>query len=193
MFKARFAAVIPLSLILAAPSIAGPAEDAAAAYRSGDYETALRLFRELADHGQANAQYNVGVMYAKGRGAPQNDAEALQWFRRAAAQGYAAAQFNLGAEYARGQGVPQNYTEAAKWYEKAASQGFAAAQFNLGGMYGRGEGVPKDPVQGYMWLDLAAAQGDANAAKTRDSIALHMTAEQIAEAQKLARARKPKQ
>src|SRR3954468_412302 len=98
-FKAIFAATI-LVLSFVAPVDAGPIEDAGAAYSRGDYATALRLFRQLADQGRANAQYNLGVMYAKGRGVPENDVEAVKWFRLAADQGYAAAQFNLGAEYA---------------------------------------------------------------------------------------------
>ena len=47
---------------------AGPLEDANAAYNRGDYATALRLLRPLADQGDASAQYNLGVMYDNGQG-----------------------------------------------------------------------------------------------------------------------------
>ena len=53
----------------------------------------------------AQAQYNLGVMYDEGRGVRQDDAEAVRWYRQAAEQGYAAAQYNLGAMYANGRGV----------------------------------------------------------------------------------------
>src|SRR5665811_1932057 len=101
-------AAILLMLSLAAPVVAGPFEDAVAAYGRGDYATALRLFQPLADKGDAVAQLNVGVMYAFGVGVPQNDTEAVKWFRLVADQGRANAQDILGTSYAHGQGVPQD-------------------------------------------------------------------------------------
>jgi TPR repeat protein len=64
-------AVIILVMSLAAPVAAGPWEDARAAYNSGDYATALRLWRPLADQGNAGAQANLGWMYSKGLGVPE--------------------------------------------------------------------------------------------------------------------------
>ncbi|EQD66988.1 Sel1 domain protein repeat-containing protein, partial [mine drainage metagenome] len=61
-----------------------------AAYRSGEYATALADFRAAAGKGVAEAQFGLGLMYDKGHGVPQNYAEALKWYRRAAQQGYAA-------------------------------------------------------------------------------------------------------
>ena len=93
------------------------------AYNRGDYATALRLARQLADRGDAAAQYNLGVMYAKGHGVSQNYGEALKWFHLAADQEYASAQYYLGIMYGNGQGVPQNDAEALKWLRLAADQG----------------------------------------------------------------------
>ena len=81
-----------LGLSLAAPVGAGPLEDAVAAYKRGDYATAVRLFRPLAEQGLAQAQNNLGAMYASGHGMPRDDAEAVTWYRKAADQGYALAQ-----------------------------------------------------------------------------------------------------
>ena len=53
--------------------------------------------RAPAEQGDAEAQFNLGVMYANGRGVPQDDSEAVRWYRLAADQGHAGAQFNLGA------------------------------------------------------------------------------------------------
>ena len=50
-----------------------------------------------------------------------------------------------------------------------------------------GQGVPMDDVRAHMWFNLAAVKGDANAVKSRDLAAKLMNAQQIAEAQKLAR------
>ena len=58
------------------------------------------------------AQYNLGIMYAKGQGVPQDYAEAVKWYRLAADQGIPTAQNNLGFMYAKGEGVPQDYSEA---------------------------------------------------------------------------------
>src|SRR5438309_1536062 len=87
-----FAALI-LMLCMAVPAAAGPLEDAAAADEKGDYATAQRLLRPLADQGNASAQYNLGIMHYTGQGIPQNAAEAAKWFRKAAEQGDEAAQY----------------------------------------------------------------------------------------------------
>jgi TPR repeat protein len=188
--KHTLAAII-LVLSFAAPVAAGPLEDADAAYSRGDYATALRIIRPLAEQDNASAQFRLGVMYGSGDGVPKSDAEQLKWFRRAAYQGDADAQYSLGSMYNLGIGVQQDYAEALKWYRLAADQGRADAQDILGTMYAQGQGVPQDYVRAHMWLNLSAAKGDQDAAKNRDNIAQHMTPAQIAEAQKLAREWKP--
>src|SRR5262249_31902447 len=81
---------------------------------------AVAACRRLAEQGSAGAQLNLGVMYAKGYGVPQDYGETVKWFRKAADQGNAGAQFYLGQMYYIGQGVPQDYAEAVKWYGMAA-------------------------------------------------------------------------
>ncbi len=93
------------------------------AYDSGDYATALRGWRPLAEQGHAKAQFNLGVMYDKGTGVAQDDAEAVRLYRLAAEQGYARAQFNLGTMYDNGEGVAQDDAEAHMWFNLAAAQG----------------------------------------------------------------------
>ncbi len=182
---------IILMLSIAAPVAAGPLEDGQAAYNSGNYATALRLLRPLADQGNAIAQTGLGVMYLGGTGVPQNDTEAAKWFGLAAEQGVPGAQSVLGFMYLNGRGVPQNDAEAVRWLRSAADQGIARAQFLLGDMYSLGHGVPQDYVLAHMWCNLSAGQGEEAAALVRDELAKHMTPEQIAEAQKLAREWKP--
>ena len=91
-----------------------------AAYHRGDYATALREWRPLAEQGSAIAQNNLGLMYSEGKGAPRDYAKAVGWWRKAAEQGYAKAQYNLGVMYDYGKGVPQDYAQAHKWYNLAA-------------------------------------------------------------------------
>jgi TPR repeat protein len=70
---------------------------------------------KAAEQGDAEAQYNVGLMYHTGEGIPQNYTEAVKWYRKAAEQGHAKAQNNLGVMYLRGTGVPANAANAYMW------------------------------------------------------------------------------
>ena len=182
----RTALSVTLSLVLAASAVAGSLDDAFTAVQHGDYLTALRLYRQAADQGSANAQYNLGVMCDRAEGMPKDLEQAARWYRKAADQGDPEAQFNLGVMYERGDGVSKNYEQAVIWYRKAADQGLAYAQANLAGMYGKGHGVPKSYVQAYMWLTLAISQSNVRVSADRDRISSHMTPSQIARAQKLA-------
>jgi TPR repeat protein len=98
------------------------------AYQSGDFATALKEWKPLAEWGIKEVQHNLGFMYEKGKGVTQDYSESLKWYRKAAEQGYAKAQYNLGVAYANGEGVTQDDAEALKWYRKAAEQGLAEAQ-----------------------------------------------------------------
>ncbi len=127
------------TLGLTAPAGAG-LKEGFAAYQRGDYATARREWRPLAEQGVAYAQFNLGFMYHKGRGVPQDYAEAMGWYRKAAEQGLAEAQYNLGVMYDKGEGIPQDYAKAVEWWRKAAEQGYATAQYNIGVMYDEGLG-----------------------------------------------------
>ena len=156
-----------------------------------DYATALREWRPLAEQGDALAQYNLGILYRKGRGVPQDDVQARQWYAKAAAQGLAKAQFNLGTLYFNGEGVPKDYQQALRWFRLAADQGEALAQTKIAIMYDEGQGVPRNIVQAYKWCSLAATNGDKSAPLLRDMLAKQMTPAQIAKAQALAKEWKP--
>ena len=152
----------------------------------GCAESKLDEMKALADQGDADAQYNLGVRYDNGFGVPENDAEAVKWHRRAADQGHAEAQFNLGFMYGTGSGVPENDAEAVKWYRKAAAQGHAEAQNYLGFNYRTGEGVPENNIRAYVWWSMAKTQGHAQAATNIGKLKPKMTPQQIADGQALA-------
>jgi TPR repeat protein len=82
-------AAIPLMLSLAAPLAAGSLEDGYTAYTRGDFATAMRLMRPLADQGDVTAQTVVGLMYYFNYG---DRVTAYMWFNLAAAQGNAFAE-----------------------------------------------------------------------------------------------------
>jgi TPR repeat protein len=87
-----------LAILLASPvpANAGPYEDGIEAAERGDYATALKLWRPLAEQGIGEVQYSLGIMYDNGWGVLEDDAEAAKWYRKAAEQGVAEAQFSLG-------------------------------------------------------------------------------------------------
>ena len=88
----------------------------------------LQELQALANQGDAEAQYELALMYAKGRGVPQDFTKAAGWYRKAAEQGDAKAQHNLGCCYELGKGVRKNLTKAVAWFRKAAEQGYADAE-----------------------------------------------------------------
>ena len=195
-----FATILPL--FIAVSSCSGKYEDAKDAYDKGDFATAYRIFRPLAEQGRADAQFFLGMMYENGQGVPETVPEAAKWYRKAAEQGIAAAQLTLGNMYYKGtfnngQGIPQDYSQAFKWYRRAAEQGLPGSQYNLGIMYAKGHGVPQDYVLAHMWFNLAAsslvgAEDREMAAGNRNDMASNMPPDSIAEAQRMAREWMPK-
>jgi TPR repeat protein len=185
--KMKLSAVLVALWLVPSVTLAQDFDAGLRAAQAGDFETALKEWRPLAEQGNAGAQVNLGKMYAEGLGIPQDYAEAVKWYRLAAEQGISQAQKNLGARYDNGEGVPQDYAEAAKWYRLAAEQGNAAAQNNLGVMYEYGHGLPQDYTTAHMWFNLASANGDNDSGKYRDELAKQMTPQDISEAQRRAR------
>ena len=141
------AAILVLVFAAAAAAQSGGGDQSAPSTESDQ----LRL---AAEQGDADAQFNLGVMYADGEGVPQDYQEAVKWYRLAAEQGYADAQANLGARYDTGRGVSQDYQEAVKWYRLAAEQGYTFAQFNLGSCTPTERAFPRitsRPTSGSTW------------------------------------------
>lgn len=127
-------AVVAL-MLTPAPVAAQDFDAGLEAARKGDFATALREWRPLAEQGDMDAQHSLGLMYHNGDGVVQDHAEAVRWFGMAAEQGRADAQYNLGVMYRTGQGLAQDYVEAINWYRLAAEQGLARALYNLETIY----------------------------------------------------------
>jgi uncharacterized protein len=130
-YMKRLTATLCLTLTILLGSVGMSAsadfQKGAAAAQRGDYATALREWKLLAEQGNASAQFNLGVLYRDGQGVPKNEETAVKWFKLAAEQGLANAQFNLGVMYENGQGVPKNDETAVMWYRLSAEQGYANA------------------------------------------------------------------
>jgi TPR repeat protein len=120
---ARTLVAVALTAILAGSAAAGPLEDAYAALGRDDNALAAKLFAPLAASGNAEAQYNLGILYNMGWGVRRDDAKAVKLYRQAAEQGNAGAQHSLGLLYYLGLGVPRDYVLAYMWSNLAAAQG----------------------------------------------------------------------
>ena len=115
---------VALSLLVSFPSWSADFGKGLAAAERGDYVTALREWRPLAEQGHAKAQFNLGVMYKKGMGVAQDYSQAAKWYRRAAEQGDADAQIKLGLMYGLGDGVVEDYVTAHMWGNIARANGY---------------------------------------------------------------------
>ena len=158
-------AVAALAGFLAAHALAGPLEDARAAYEAGDYATALRLFETLAEQGDADAEYALGDMYLSGNGVPRDADQALIWLGRAADHGKPVVGWLLGQIYDGslqhlGVDVPQDFGLAVKWYAKSAAAGFEAAWVQLAEHYDEGRGVQRNQSEAAKWYRKLADDGD---------------------------------
>lgn len=96
-----------------------------------DPELAAGWFFRSAEQGYADAQFNLGLMYANGEGVEADTSKAVELFKQAAEQGNVDAQNNLAAMYYTGEGIDRDVDKAIAWFEKAAEQGNVEAQANL--------------------------------------------------------------
>jgi len=134
--------------------------DGQRAYANGDYGVAILEWTQVAEDGNARAQYNLGWMNANGKGTAQDFKEAIKWYTKSAQQGNVNAQYNLGNLYLRGDGAAQNDNLAFSWFLKAAEQGDAPAQYNLCRMYILGKGGEKNILEARFWCKQALENDD---------------------------------
>ena len=97
------------------------------AYKAGDYETALRVLRPLAEQGIARAQFILGLMADSGEGIVKDQRQAAKWYQLAAEQGSAYSQVSLGYLYFFGEGVRKDKVYALMWFNLATSRGYKQA------------------------------------------------------------------
>ena len=122
----------------------------------GHYATALRAFRNLAKTGDSQAENNIGYLYERGLGVPQDYGMALKWYKLSASKNLPEAQHNVGLLYHYGYGVAKNQSEAKKWFEKSARKGFADSEFMMGHLYQNGWGVRQSGIKALAWYKRAA-------------------------------------
>ena len=116
----------------------------------------IDALRPRAVQGDAWAQYDLGQIFADGRGVPQDYGEALWWWRLAAEQGLTMAMTDIGLMYSLGRGVLQDDIQAYMWWDLAVLR-----------------------------FPMATGEREA-AVTGRDSVAQRLSPAQVAEAQRLA-------
>lgn len=124
--------------VLDPPLALGPAEQAYTAFQRGDFETARILWKQAAIKGDASAQYNLGLIFAEGRGVIRNPGAAISWWQLAAQSGHHQAQHNLALAYISGETIIPGVAEKPRIDEaiillrKAAQGGLASSRYALG-------------------------------------------------------------
>ena len=124
--------------------------------RANEADT-FRAMVVLADKGDAEAQYHVGMMYNNGIGTQRDLKQAFAWFQKSAASDHPLGAYKLGCYYdGQGEGVvASDATAALKYKLVAARAGYALAQHDVAGLYGRQD----KPDEAIKWLKMAADQG----------------------------------
>lgn len=143
-----------------------------AAFSAGDYVWEEKFNTELpkAEQGDAKAQYAVGEMYEKGRGAVKDLGSAFEWYSKAAQQGDPKSAYKVGYCYLKGVGVERDYGKARDWLKKASDKDYVRAYYYLGDIYENGYGVLQDYDEALKWYKRALEGGYGAAADRMNAV-----------------------
>lgn len=148
---------VSLGLSAGSPARADAFADGHLAWDKGEFEKAMTLLLPLAEAGNAQAEFMVGLMYWNAQGVPENAPEAVKWFMLAADQGLADAYYSLGQQYSLGGGGMERDRAEAYFWLVLAVEGYEAA--------GRGDDTidsarqMRDLVAGKLTPEQIAAEG----------------------------------
>jgi serine/threonine protein kinase len=151
----------------------GTLADLRRAIKEREFDRALAIGEPLAEAGEREAQFIVGLISLKGQGRPQHLPTAFKWIKKAAERDFPEAQAMLGNMYQNGDADGgENLGEAVRWFMKAAEQNNARGQFWLGRAYEKG--VPnvlkKDMRRAGDLYRLAKAQDFPGAAEALEAL-----------------------
>ena len=165
LFKKRLS-IMALVVCCASASAWAEPSSGLAAFKHGRYEIARELLGKKTAK-NAQEEFALGEMYAKGLGIPENPRKALRWYLRAAEKGSSDAENALGHMFQNGKLGSKNYREAAGWLKKAAANKNADAALQLGLMYQQGRGVEKSQEKSRKWIKQAAEHGSEQARRVQ--------------------------
>lgn len=123
----RFSLPILLACLLTATTVRAGHDEGIQAYTNGDFEGAAREFKPLAEKGEMESQYMLGLLYEEGQGVSKDDTEASFWYARAAGQGHVDAFFALGQLFVHRKGERLDRMAAHHWFSLAKDHGHRLA------------------------------------------------------------------
>ena len=118
-------------------------------------EEDISNIKNLAEQGDSDAQFNLGVRYANSLGVERNDVVAVKWYTLASEQGHAGALNNLGFMYVKNRGVEENFEKAAKLFKLSADQCDPYGLSNFGISIDT-----KNPMQAYVAFTVSLQMSD---------------------------------
>lgn len=145
-------------------------------YRAGNFEKAVEVYRQSAEEGNAEAQFDIGYAYYTGEGIGRDYTSAAMWFKRSAKQQFAKAMYNLAYCYMNGRGVPRDYDKAYSMLVESAEKNYKRAQLTLADCFARGVLVEQNEAESNKWRSRAEGgsaekQQKAEEAKTETKAA----------------------
>lgn len=152
----RFVTVAALALALLATAGCQPARRARAAEearRKADFERAAYLWRSLARRGDAEAQYQLGLMYRLGQGVDRSQEDALVWLRRSAEQGHTGARDQMVHIFLSDPESAEGAPDVERWMRETAEAGSPDTRYKLAVRYLLGELVEENPQEAIYWLN----------------------------------------
>ena len=157
------AAFIAVATLLQVPVVTAGLAEGYEAYVRGEYEIAYTELLPVAEAGDYNAGYYLGLLYWDGYGVEKDVDTAVVWLNDAAARGHTGAQLMIALAYESGHGVEQNYHLGAEWMSEAARGGNSDAQYLLGTYYRDGRGVVQSYREAYAWIERSVTGDISNA------------------------------
>jgi uncharacterized protein len=132
------------------------------AWTRGEYDKAVKEWRDPALKGDADAQFNMGQAYKLGRGVKADLDVAADWYLRAARQGHMQASDAYGhLLHYRGK-----VGESLSYLQSSADRGEPRSQYLLATELFNGTNVAKDWVKAYAYMTRASSAGLAPASRS---------------------------
>ena len=151
-----------LVFVLGAQAVVADVKTGVDAWTRGEYETAVKQWREPALKGDPDAQFNMGQAYKMGRGVKTDLVVALDWYKKAAARGHLQAADSYGHLLHYMGKVP----ESLPYLQASADRGDPRGQYLLGTELFNGVHIEKDWVRAYALMTRASSAGMAPASRS---------------------------
>jgi hypothetical protein len=126
-----------------------------AAFDSKNFSMAYQLLSPLADAGNSESQWRIGMMQMNGLGMVGNQKLAFENFMKAAKKEHPFAHHMIAVAYMSGEGVDKDINKAIDWFIKAAEYNIAGPMYALGMLFENGNEVEQDLKKAQYWFDKA--------------------------------------